>query len=335
MRVSILGLLTAGAISAAATAAIAANEPATTLQKSFPANKVIVDGFSGTITITTATPGAPIAVRASGKPEDMKRLDVRQGANGVSIRYVSQSNNVWWPWSVLDWSQGRQDNIAMTIGAPKGTEFDMDGISGRVSAGDLDAPLRFGGSGGGTAKFGNVTRARIEVSGSMDIAIGNSQGPLDVEISGSGSVVAGAASQVKLDVSGSGEFTAGALSGGLTADFDGSSDATIDAVNGPVSLDLSGSNNVIIKSGRADPFRVSISGSGDVNFGGEAVDPEIEIQGSGNVTVGSLTGSLKQDIQGSGDFIVRPAAPAKPTEPSAPAKPAEPAAPPPPAPPAQ
>ena len=332
MRLVVLGFVTGGLAIAGVSGVYAAGEGApVTQQKSFAAGKVVVDGFYGTLTITTAAAGAPVTVRATGKPEIMKRLDIRQDANGVLIRMESQSKTTWWPWSALDWSHERADDVALTIGAPKGTEFDMDDVFGRVSAGDLDAPLRFGGAGGGTAKFGNVTRARIEVAGSMDVALGNSQGPVDIEIAGSGTARMGSATKARLEIAGSGEFFVGAISGGLDAQVSGAGDATIESVNGPVSLDLSGSSKVVIKAGRADPFKVEISGSGDVDFGGEAVNPDVSISGSGSVAVASMSGSLKQDISGSGEFVVRtPAAPKPPAAPVPPTPPAAPTPPPPP-----
>jgi hypothetical protein len=331
MRAAVLLVVSTGLMAAGGASVMAASEQPVQLQRSYPAEKVVIDGFRGTLTITTAAPGAPVTVRASGKPEAMKRLDVRQDASGVLIRYEPQSNSVWWPWSMLDWSQERTDDVTMTIGAPRGTEFDMDEIAGRVSAGDLDAPLRFGGTGSGTAKFGKVTRARLEVAGSMDVTIGDTQGPLDVDIAGSGTVRTGSGSQVRLDVAGSGEFFSGALTGGFDADIAGSGDATVASVNGPVSVDIAGSGNIIIKAGRADPFKVSIAGAGDVDFGGEAVNPQVSIAGSGSVSVASMSGNLKQDIQGSGDFIVKGSAPNNETVPKPPASPTPPAAPVPPA----
>lgn len=326
----LVGFVFAGAIALNATSVVnAASEAPVTMQKAFTAGKVTVDGFQGTLTITTAAPGAAVTIRASGKPEAMKRLDVQQDANGVLIRLESaHSNGAWWPWSMLDWSQGRSDDIMLTIGAPKGTEFDMDEVGGRVSAGDLDAPLHFGGIGSGGAKFGKVTRARLSVAGSMDVTIGDVLGALDAEIAGSGSVFAGSASEARLKIAGSGEFIAGAISKGLEARIAGSGDATVASTNGPVTLSVAGSGNVVIKSGRADPLKVSIAGAGDVDFGGEAVNPDISIAGSGNISVGSMTGKLTQSIQGSGDFTIRAQSkPAGPAPASPPAQPTPPAAP--------
>ena len=291
MKHAIVFVLVAGLGVGAPSAVFAAAETPVTLQKSFTANKVTVDGYRGTLTLTTAAPGASVSVRASGKPDVMKRLDVRQDANGVLIRFETRSNDVWWPWSVLDWSGMRNDDLVLTIGAPKGTEFDLDDVAGTVRTGDLDAPLKFGGIGGGSAKFGNVSRARIEVAGSMDVSLGNSQGPLDVEMAGSGTVIAGSSTQVRLEMAGSGAFTSGPISGGLDASIAGSGDAVVASVNGPVSLDMAGSTTVAIKSGKADPLKVSIAGSGDVDFGGEAVNPNVEIAGSGTVTVGTMSGT--------------------------------------------
>jgi hypothetical protein len=239
MRIAVIGLLAAG-IAAAPFAVSATDQTKTTLQKSFPANKVVVDGFRGTLTITTAAPGAPISVRATGKAELMKSLDVRQDPNGVLIRLETRNNAVWWPWSVLDWSNQRDEDIVMTIGAPKGTEFDMDEVAGKVSAGDLDAPLRFGGTGGGTATFGKVTRARVSVAGSMNVKLGDSQGPLDIAVAGSGDILTGASSGVRLEIAGSGNYVSGTIAGGLDASIAGSGDASVASVNGPVSIDMAG-----------------------------------------------------------------------------------------------
>jgi Putative auto-transporter adhesin, head GIN domain len=330
MRLVFVGIAAASLAAAGTTAVLAANDAPVTLQKSFPGSKVVVDGFRGTLTITTAAPGAPVSIRANGKAEVMKHLDVRQDANGVRIQVQSQNSSAWWPWSVLDWSDRRDEDISMTIGAPKGTEFDMEDVTGTVSAGDLDAPLRFGGMGGGSAKFGKITQARIEVAGSMDVSLGDSQGPLDIEIAGSGDVKAGSSAKVRLSVAGSGEFSSGDIAGGFDADFAGAGDALVASVNGPVSIDIAGSGNVVIKAGRADPLKVQIAGSGDVDFGGEAVNPNISISGSGSVTVGSMSGSLSQEIHGSGDFVIKK--PAQPMPPPQPAPPEQPAAPSPPAP---
>jgi hypothetical protein len=48
----------------------------------------------------------------------------------------------------------------------------------------------------------------------------------------------------------------------------------------------------MIKSGRANPLKISIVGSGDVSFGGEAVNPSIAAIGSGDVWIKSYSGKL-------------------------------------------
>ena len=57
-------------------------------------------------------------------------------------------------------------------------------------------------------------------------------------------------------------------------------------------LSIAGSGGVDIKNGKANPFKVAIVGSGDVSFGGEAVDPSISAIASGNVWIKSYTGKL-------------------------------------------
>ena len=57
-------------------------------------------------------------------------------------------------------------------------------------------------------------------------------------------------------------------------------------------LSIAGAGDTRINGGRADPFKVSIVGSGDVSFAGEAVDPQISAIGSGEVWIKSYTGKL-------------------------------------------
>ena len=56
-----------------------------------------------------------------------------------------------------------------------------------------------------------------------------------------------------------------------------------------------------IAGGLADPLRLSIMGSGDFDFGGEAVNPHVEVLGSGKVRIKSYRGNLT--TEGTSDVI--------------------------------
>jgi hypothetical protein len=295
--------------------------------RTFQSAKVVVDGFTGQITIREAPNGASIHVRAEGKADAMKRFDAREEGGAVLIRLGDNSSDFWWPWSLLNWQRDRYEDMRLVIDAPKGTEFDMDGIIGRVSAGDISAPLRFGGVGGGSAKFGNVMRARISVAGSMDVIIGNVSGELDAEVAGSGSITTGDAHVARLSIAGSGDIRTGAVRGGVSIESAGSGETRVGAVNGPVEIDIAGSGDVTIARGQATSFSVDIAGSGNVAFGGHANNPNIDIIGSGDVTVASYSGDVDQSIMGSGNFNTRntnaraPESPIPPIPPVAPPAP--------------
>jgi hypothetical protein len=52
---------------------------------------------------------------------------------------------------------------------------------------------------------------------------------------------------------------------------------------------------VRIANGEADPLHVDIVGSGNVYFGGTAVDPHISGYGSGNIKLHAMRGQLHND----------------------------------------
>jgi hypothetical protein len=288
-----------------AAATLAAEGPRTSTQKSFNAKRVHVDQFTGTISLETAPQGSPVTIKATGKTELMKELELRQDGETAVIQLVTTETDLWWPWSILDWSRTNYDDVAITISAPLGTEYVMERIAGDVRGGDLNAPLVFEGVGGGSARFGAVTRAKVRVAGSIDVTVGDVQTELDCEVRGSGEIKTGSTAKARFVIAGSGDIVTGPVNGGLDLKVSGSGEADVASVSGPVNIDLAGSGDVVIRGGRADPFAVSIRGSGNVDFKGEAVNPTISIRGSGDVEVETMSGRLTQSIQGSGTFTVR------------------------------
>ena len=57
--------------------------------------------------------------------------------------------------------------------------------------------------------------------------------------------------------------------------------------------------------GTVTDLNVSISGSGQVAYGGVAVDADLDVSGSGHIRVDTVTGTLRRDVSGSGRIEVR------------------------------
>ncbi|MEL6359653.1 MAG: DUF2807 domain-containing protein [Pseudomonadota bacterium] len=180
-------------------------------------------------------------------------------------------------------------------------DIEIDGM-GDMEVGRIqeDLTVKIGGSGNLEALSSGP--AKLTIGGSGDIAIGQVNGPSDVSIGGSGDVqLADVKGPFVAKINGSGDITAGNIEGGAIVSISGSGDIIIGQIDGPSSVRISGGGDVDIDGGRAENFRISIAGSGDVNFGGTSTNLDVTIAGSGDVSVAKNEGSLKTQ----GDGTVR------------------------------
>jgi hypothetical protein len=275
------------------------------IDKSFSVRRVHIDGMVARVELVTLPQPGPVRLQATGKPDTMKELQVRAVGDELFLRLDTDEDEAWFPWNLFNlWGKDRKAaDLSIRISAPVGTPYDIEGMIGVVNAGDLDAPLRLEGH-AIQARFGRVQNAQVSIAGSGRIALGAVKETLDIEVAGSGNIQAASAAAAKVEIAGGGNVILGPLAGAFSAEVAGSGDVRAARVNGPVDIEIAGSGNVVIESGRANPFTVEIAGSGDVVLKGEAVNPNIEIVGSGNVRVNSYTGQLRQEIMGSGKFDV-------------------------------
>lgn len=89
---------------------------------------------------------------------------------------------------------------------------------------------------------------------------------------------------------------------GANIDVDGLvGDATIGDTQGPLKFDAAASNASI---GRVGPAKISLAGSGKVNFAQVNGNLSLDIAGSGKITGGNVAGYTKADIAGSGNAQV-------------------------------
>jgi len=294
-------------ISASAANPSAASPTGAPIDKTFTVRRVHIDGIVARVELVTVPTPGPVRLQATGKPEVLKELEVRTVGEELLLHLdADDEDQAWFPWNLFNLWGGEDRKIrdlSVRITAPVGTPYELEGMVGTLSAGNIDAPLRLVGH-ALEARIGNMLNADISIKGSGDLTLGNVKETLD------------------LDIAGGGDVKIGQVLGGVRTEIKGAGDVRIAQVGGPVDLKIKGAGDILIEQGRADPFSVEISGAGDVTFKGHAVNPTVRIRGAGDVTVDSYSGQLRQEISGAGNFTVR-----QQTEPSTPAPPPPPAQP--------
>lgn len=263
-------------------------------QKSFAVRSVKIDGLVGTLAVAVK-PDGPMTLDIAGTKDRVADLAVSTdgGVLAIEDRYTEHSVWDWHDWfNFSDRSNRNPRNLSVKLSVPKGADIDVDGLVGDATIGDTMGPLKFEAAAASNAKIGRVSKAKISLAGSGKIDVAEVAGPLDLDIAGSGKIHVGTSESVKADIAGSGRMQFGTIDGGLKVGIAGSGKAEADTVNGPVKVDIAGSGNVKIANGEAKPLHVSIMGSGNIDFGGVAVDPHISALGSGSVKLKAYSGHL-------------------------------------------
>jgi hypothetical protein len=266
MRMQIPALAGILPVSAAAPAATAPVRP---IDQAFQVRRVHLDDVVATVEIVTVPQAGPVRVQVNGKPDYLKEVRVHAVGDEVMIRQEVKEDEAWFPWNMFNkWSDDRRtDDLRIRVTMPIATPLEVEDMVGKLVAGNIDGPVQLGGH-ALDARLGNLQSAKIDIEGAGEIQIASVREIFGVQIAGAGEIRVG-------------------------------------QVTGPVAIDIAGAGEVTVDGGRATSFDVDISGSGDVTFNGEVVNPNIEINGAGNVTVASYTGNLRQDINGAGDFVVK------------------------------
>ncbi|MFQ5775463.1 MAG: GIN domain-containing protein [Kiloniellaceae bacterium] len=255
--------------------------------KTYAAQAVRIDHLVGTLRVEVR-PDGPLEVVLQGDKDMVEDISVRVEGDTLLIER-ERSLLDWPPEDLFKW---RDRYPIVTLRVPPGTPFDIDTMIGRATVGDLNAELRLG-TGALDAEIGDVTDAKVRLSGMGDIRIGRVRGNLQVEIAGSGNLDVKAAEAAEITVSGSGDVTLGPVARGLTFKISGSGNVDVAEVHGPVEGWINSSGRVSVRGGAADPLRLRINGSGDFTLDGEAVEPDLSVNGSGKIRLGAYRGTIR------------------------------------------
>ncbi|PIB96752.1 GIN domain-containing protein [Caulobacter sp. X] len=161
--------------------------------------------------------------------------------------------------------------------------------------------------GAGGAVFGDIGRSdSVELgnAGCGNWTVANTKGKLEVSQAGSGDTRTGSASSAEISIAGSGDVSTQAIAGDFEANIAGSGDVSAASIGGKLEGNIAGSGDITVAGGRSRAVEVSVMGSGDVTFKGEADQLEVSVMGSGDVRIAKVNGPIKKHVAGSGDVII-------------------------------
>lgn len=157
------------------------------------------------------------------------------------------------------------------------------------------------------AVFGDIGRSdsvELANAGCGNWTIANTKGKLEVSQAGSGDTRTGSASSAEISIAGSGDVSTQAIAGDLEANIAGSGDVSAASIGGKLDGNIAGSGDIMVAGGRSRAVEVSVMGSGDVTFKGEADQVQVSVMGSGDVRIAKVNGPVKKHVAGSGDVII-------------------------------
>ena len=230
------------------------------------------------VIIEHASPGLPLKVR---------RLGDRVTITGNVARRVRGCLGVGGRQSVRVWSRGQVAYEALPRLIIR-TPMDV-----HLTAGD--------------AVFGVIGRsAALDLTnqGCGSWTVANVAGRMRIDQAGSGVTRVGTARGADLSVAGSGKVITQPIAGGVTGVSSGAGDIKIAAIKGPYDVRVAGAGSIRADAGLATSMHASIAGSGDIRFGGTALNLQAMIAGPGHVRVDRVTGTVSKRVFGTGSVTV-------------------------------
>lgn len=140
-------------------------------EKNFAVRALKIDGLVGTLTVAVK-PDGPMTLVVAGTKDRVGELSVsaEDGVLTIEDRHTEHSVWDWHDWfDFSDYGRPTPKDLSVKLSVPKGADIDVDGLVGDATIGDTMGPLKFASSGAGTAKIGQVGKAKIAVAGSGKI----------------------------------------------------------------------------------------------------------------------------------------------------------------------
>lgn len=126
---------------------------------------------------------------------------------------------------------------------------------------------------------------RVKLSGSGEIAVGETRGPLALDLAGASSARATAVGALDVSIAGTGRVDVG-------------------TIDGDARVSVAGNGSIGIASGRVGSLWVRIAGSGTVKVGADVADADLTILGTGSIDVAKATGDVQRNVSGIGRISI-------------------------------
>jgi hypothetical protein len=134
--------------------------------------------------------------------------------------------------------------------------------------------------------------------------IGDTGGPLSLNITGNGDVMAGSIGSVNAELAGDGDVHIAAETGPITATLSKNGDLDIAKVDAPATnLTLDGDGDVNIDAGNLGILNATLSKAGDLHVPA-ARAATLVLSADGDVDLGPVAGNLTATLTGDGDLTV-------------------------------
>jgi len=187
-----------------------------------------------------------------------------------------------------------EDNSMLLV---KMDDFETGSIevngAGDAEVGSIAGAFKGNVHGSGDLSFKNAGSADLSVHGSGDLEGDSVQGDLYASVHGSGDLeISSVGGDAEASVHGSGDLEIGRIAGSLEANVHGSGDLMASSVTDKLKATVHGSGDVDVSSGSVETLTVRVSGSGELHYGGSAVNADLTSGGSGSIDVGPVTGRV-------------------------------------------
>jgi transcriptional regulator with XRE-family HTH domain len=145
---------------------------------------------------------------------------------------------------------------------------------------------------------------KISVNGSSDCDIEPDCGILEISIAGSGDVFAADCNRMDCRIAASGDVKVGHVAFGSNISISGCGDVEAESLCAPL-ITIAGSGSVKANEIKGDEMNINISGSGDVECGGEVDTLKLKVNGSGEFDAPKLiVGEAHISVAGGGDIVI-------------------------------
>lgn len=145
----------------------------------------------------------------------------------------------------------------------------------------------------------------LDSSGAPEIRIGDTRGPLALDLSGAGHVEAGAVGPLRFSGAGTSLVSIGVVHGAARFDLSGDDKVIVARiVADQVTVDMSGSGLLALGPGSIANASLSISGSGTIGIRATVGNARADVSGSGHVDIGRVAGRFDRSVSGSGGVSV-------------------------------